>query len=298
MAQAQQWLVALGAVAATFLVLVALARPLVTWFVMARRTRRFLYVKSAQALAPSAAPQSALVAHLEALVATHPTTVLLACVAVLLMVVVGLLRSWGLGILLAVITMIVAMFLEQRAVARRRAQIQEQLVPALRLMASALESGASIPIALERVARSSPEPVAGMFGEVVRAVALGSPLHAALTELAVTTKDESFEFFAMIVAVQHRVGGNLSALLMVLANNVNERIRMQTELRILTAQVRFSGWILIGLPFFVVGALALVQPAYISPLVTTDMGRVMLVLIIGLLLAAIVVIRALSEVEA
>ena len=65
--------------------------------------------------------------------------------------------------------------------------------------------------------------------------------------MAARNEDEHFEFLATIIAVQHRVGGNLSGLLITLATSIADRLQLRSAMRSLTAQARFSGWVLSAL---------------------------------------------------
>jgi tight adherence protein B len=286
--------VAAGAVVATLLITLALGRWLLVRYTMRRREQRFLDFGPAVGAGQAAAPATAGGAPLAALAATHRTTLLLGLLALVLLVVGGLV-SRALGVLLAAAVLGVAAWRAARADAARRARLEAELVPALRMMASALESGYSVQQALERVARDGPAPIAEEFGQVTRAVELGTPLDRALGTLA--ARGDDFEFFATIVAVQHRVGGDLPSLLASLATSIQERLTLRAEVRALTAQARYSGWVLSALPFAVLGWMLLVSPAYASPLFTTELGRALLVFGGLLLVAGLATIRAISHVE-
>jgi tight adherence protein B len=292
-------LAALGASLATLLVMAAIGRPLLARRHMAERTQRFLDVAPSPTAAadPDAAPDPSTdaLARARALAIAHRGTLLLALAALALLAAGSLILNRVVGVLLAGAVAAGAVWQTVRRDARRRAVLEAQFVPALRLMGSALESGYSVHQALERVARDAPRPIADEFAQVVRAVELGTPLATALGALA--DRGEDFEFFATIVAVQYRVGGDLPSLLRGLADTVQERLQIRAEVRAFTAQARYSGWVLTALPFVVLGWMFLVSPGYANPLLTTTLGRIMLVFAGLLLFAGLVSIRGISEVE-
>jgi tight adherence protein B len=291
-------LAAVGAMVATLLMALAVGRGLVARWTMRRRAERFLdFGYSAPTSAQVAEPPSyrAALAAAVAFVRTHPVDVLLALPAVVLFVVSIALR-WVPGLVLGAGGVALAVWLVRRADTRERDVLEEQLVPALQMMAAGMESGYSIQQALERVVRDSPSPIADKFAQVVRAVELGTPLDAALAEMAAAGGD-NFEFFATIVSVQHRVGGDLPALLAGLATSIHERLRLKAEVQALTAQARYSGWVVTALPFAVVGLMLLASPTYITPLFTSTTGRVLLLLAAVLLAAGVASIRTISRVE-
>ena len=209
---------------------------------------------------------------------------------------VSLVVGWTLGLVLAIATLGLGGVLALRRVSRRD-QMDQQLVSALELMASAMESGYSIQQALERVVRDAPDPIASQFARVSRAIELGTPLEAALIHLAERVGGENFEFFATITAMQHRIGGDLPTLLTSLATRIRERLALKAEMQALTAQARYSGWVLIALPFAVVGLLLVANPGYLAPLIWSSAGRNMVLFAATLLVAGLATIRAISRVE-
>src|SRR5579875_845121 len=140
-------------------------------------------------------------------------------------------------------------------------------------MAAAMESRASLVQALQRAVEDAPDA------------------------MAQRTHSGVFHCFASILAVQHLVGGDLPGLLMNLAAAIHERLQLQAELRALTAQARFSGWVLAALPFVVVGVMLMASPSYISPLFNTEAGRVLLLFALVLLGVGLLSIRILNRVE-
>jgi len=204
--------------------------------------------------------------------------------------------GWVLAGLLALGSLVAWGWRRQRQRARL-GQLEPQLVAALRLMSSSLECGLSAVQALDRMQAESPSPIAEEFAQVTRALELGTPLHLALEEVAMRVGSASFASFAMIVSVQHRIGGDMAALLSTLADNIQERLEFNAQLNALTAQARYSAWVLTALPFGVCGLVALANPGYISPLIMTTTGRVMLGFAALLLLIGLLAVRTISRVD-
>jgi tight adherence protein B len=287
MSQLYAALAALAFTGALFALGVASVRVVLTRHRMRQRTQRLLVDEGSAAETgwrEFARPASQHVAAV---------CVLLALIA---LVVGALLRAWLQGLVVAVVALGVAYWLLGLARARRQSRLDAQLVPALRMMAAGTESGFSVQQAIERAAVDSPAPIAEEFALVVRRIALGASLEDALTEMA-RRCGENFELLAHIVIVQYRAGGNLPALLLGLAGNVQERLQFRDEARALTAQARYSSIVLALLPFGFLALIALVSPAYVQGLFNTNPGRLMMLSGGGLLGIGIVSIRAISRVE-
>jgi tight adherence protein B len=280
---------------ATLLLVVAGGREMVTRRRLQRRTRRVLEIEAARAAAGLGLGRG-LIARFRALSPQQRASVALVVLAPALL----LGASWKLsgvqGFVLAGAALIAAAWLTNRERARRQALLEKQLVPALRLMAASTESGFSVQQALGRAASELPSPIADELHQTVRLIALGVSLETALAELGARS-GPNFRLFAHIVAVQYRIGGSLPSLLLGLATNVHDRLQFHAELSALTAQTRYSGWILGALPFGFLGLMALVSPDYIQVLFSTDTGRIILLLGVVVLAIGLMSIRAISQVE-
>jgi tight adherence protein B len=68
------------------------------------------------------------------------------------------------------------------------------------------------------------------------------------------------------VNINTRVGGNLSTMLEAVVATIRERVQLFNEIRALTSQQRFSGYMLSLLPIIVVAILFVISPDYIGRL--------------------------------
>ncbi|MDI6843116.1 MAG: type II secretion system F family protein [Anaerosomatales bacterium] len=71
------------------------------------------------------------------------------------------------------------------------------------------------------------------------------------------------------------MGGNLAEVLDIVAATMRERAQTRRQIRALTAEGRLSAIVLIVLPFVELLALVVINPGYISLLVTTPLGWAM-----------------------
>jgi len=66
------------------------------------------------------------------------------------------------------------------------------------------------------------------------------------------------------INVQHEVGGNLAEILEIISYTIRERVRIQGEIKTLTAQGEITGYVLSGLPFAITGILFLLNREYMG----------------------------------
>jgi tight adherence protein B len=142
----------------------------------------------------------------------------------------------------------------------------KQLPDTVTLIANALRAGSSFLQAIELVVRESRPPISIEFSRVIREVNLGLPFDLALENMVRRVKSEDFELMATAIAIQHQVGGNLAEILDSIAFTIRERIRIQGEIRTLTAQQRMSGYVVGALPVFLFLFIFLAAPTFFEPM--------------------------------
>lgn len=213
----------------------------------------------------------------------------------------GLLTVWLLpgpeklvGLLCAAVPL-----LHLRSRARGRAQqMTLQLPDALDRIGRTLRAGHAFSDSLRIAARELPSPIGDEFARVSETHRLGMDMRECLEELSNRhPKDFDVRLFVGAVLLNRETGGNLAEILDHLADTVRERLLFQQKLASLTAETKMSAVILGILPFFLGSVLLLLRPAYLLPLVSTDIGRMMLVGALASLAAGAASMRWLARVE-
>jgi tight adherence protein B len=156
-------------------------------------------------------------------------------------------------------------WLRRRESARLNA-FNAQLPDTIVLIANALRSGSSFLQACELVVREDNQPIASEFNRVVREVNLGLPFETALDNMVRRIRSDDFDLMATAIAIQYQVGGNLAEILDIIASTIRERVRIQGEIRTLTAQQRLAGYIVGFLPLGLLAFLAVVVPNFLAPM--------------------------------
>ncbi|HLJ67890.1 MAG TPA: type II secretion system F family protein [Chloroflexota bacterium] len=199
---------------------------------------------------------------------------------------IGLLIKGTLGLLVLGFLGVVVpwMYLSRRA-SKRRTKFLEQLPDMAQMMGNSMRAGFSIIQSMELVAAEGPPPIREEFERVTTEVKLGLPLEQALAHLEQRLPSEDLALAITAINVQRQVGGNLAEILMVIARTVRERVRFSRDLRALTAQARYSSWIITALPVAVAIVINFLDRQYESYLYRDPVGHVMVggaVLMIGL----------------
>lgn len=160
---------------------------------------------------------------------------------------------------------------------RRLRLFELQFANALESLANALEVGLSLTQSFEILARDMPAPLSPEFAQVVRELGLGLPVSEALTHLADRVPGSDVEIFTAAVQIQHRTGGSLAPILRTLAATVRQRVNLRGEISAMTAQQRYSAYIVCALPFALAVALKFLSPSYFNHLLDPGLIRFLLV---------------------
>jgi tight adherence protein B len=180
---------------------------------------------------------------------------------------------------------------------KRFKAINNQLGDTILLLSNALKAGYSFAQAMATIARSAPAPMSDEFSRAVREMNLGITVDDALDHMNSRILSEDFDLLVTAVQIHRVVGGNLAEILDTIAFTIRERIRIQGEIRTLTAQARASGYIITGLPFGLALILTFLTPSYITPLFKEPLGWGMLALALVMMGIGYSIIRKIGDIE-
>ena len=159
---------------------------------------------------------------------------------------------------------------------RRLKAFNSQLAGTLQLMAGSLQAGLSLTQGMDTIVREGAEPVAGEFRRALVEARLGIPIEDALESLAERMMSDDFKWTVMAIRIQREVGGNLSELLLNVAGTLRERDYLRRQVKSLSAEGRFSAYILLALPPLILLYEFMTNGSYVAPLVSTPIGFMML----------------------
>jgi tight adherence protein B len=188
---------------------------------------------------------------------------------------------------LAVIVGIAAPLVDYSLALRRarayRARFLLQLPNALLLVSSGMAAGRNFVNALQATTPNLAEPIKSEL------VALANRISALRV-----TESEAFQIWAeklpyqelntiaSALAIGNQVGLETFALLRSLSSSIQDEIRGRSELEAVTSQVRSTATVVSYLPIFFVLLIYLIVPKFVTPLFTTVVGIVVIVISLGM----------------
>ena len=110
-------------------------------------------------------------------------------------------------------------------------------------------------------------------------------------------ESQDFDWVVMAVRIQREVGGNLAELLTTVSETLREREYLRRQVRVLSAEGRFSGYVLAALPPIMFVYMLLVRRDFVRPLYTTGTGYLLIGIAVALLAAGQFVMSRLTKIE-
>jgi tight adherence protein B len=229
-------------------------------------------------------------------------------VPLFLMMSIGLTVGLGLGILAllrwwpaAILGSFIGGMLPYMVVRFRRNKrigaFEEMLPEAIDLLGRAIRAGHPLSAGMKMVADETKDPIAGEFRRTHEEHRFGLPFEDALLAMADRVNLIDVRILTTAILIQREVGGNLAEVLDNLANVIRVRFTIRRQLRVYTAQGRFSGYVLGALPIAVGLAIYSLNPPYIRLLFTDPLGKLMVLMAVLFQIAGFLWIRKIVNIE-
>jgi len=188
---------------------------------------------------------------------------------------------------------VVPRFLLSREQKKTERKFEEIFPDAVDTMGRLVRAGLSITAAVRTVAVETPPPVSTVFAAIGDQLKIGVPIDEILNDSSATVGQSDFRFFAMTVALQHETGGNLTQAMQNLSELMRRRRGARLKANAATGEIRMTAYVLASVPVLTIGALLVIQPGYLQPLIADPRGHVILTLAACCMVAAFLSMRAL-----
>lgn len=159
---------------------------------------------------------------------------------------------------------------------RRENQFLDRFPDAIDVVVRGIKSGLPLGDSLRVIANESPEPVRSEFRYVLETQAIGLPLGEACAKLFERMPVPEANFFAIVISIQQKSGGNLSEALGNLSKVLRDRKKMKGKIQAMSTEAKASASIIGALPIAVMTIVYLTSPDYITLLWTDRLGHLML----------------------
>lgn len=182
------------------------------------------------------------------------------------------------GVWLGAITWIIPLAWLKSQVNKRKTKLEKQLPEMINMTANSLKAGYSLIQSLELLSREMASPLSDEIQRMLQEMRFGASTEQALINFNERIDSKDLDLIITAMLIQRQVGGNLAEILQTIGSTIRERIRIQGEIKSLTAQGRMSMWIFMLLPIGLGLFLFMSNPNYMNTLFTSPIGIGMLVM--------------------
>lgn len=158
----------------------------------------------------------------------------------------------------------------------RTKKFTEAFSDAIDIIVRGIKSGLPVHDCLKIIGKECPEPLAGEFRMLTENVGMGMPMDQALERMYERMPTNELRFFAIVLSIQQKTGGNLAEALGNLSTVLRARKLMHEKIKALSAEAIASAMIIGALPPGVVVLITVTSPAYMQPLFQDPRGHLML----------------------
>jgi tight adherence protein B len=186
-------------------------------------------------------------------------------------------------------------------VARKRSKrlkkFLEQLPDTLDLMSRSLAVGHAFTESLSQVATEMPDPISTEFRISFEEQKLGLSTKLALERLCERVPLLDLRLCVTAMLIQRETGGNLAEILEKVSLTIRERFKIMEDFKSMTTSARGSAWILCALPIGLVFVMTIINPDYMSVLVSDRRGHSVILVAVIMQLIGMLLIRRILKIK-
>ena len=159
---------------------------------------------------------------------------------------------------------------------RRNAKFGLAFADAVDIIVRGLRSGLPLHDCLKVIGKECPEPLAGEFRRLVESLSMGQTLDQGLDKMHERMPAPELRFFAIVLNIQQKTGGNLGEALGNLSTVLRGRRMLREKIKALSSEAVASAAVIGCMPPGVAILLSFVNPRYLAPLFTDPRGHLLL----------------------
>lgn len=159
---------------------------------------------------------------------------------------------------------------------RRLKKFLAELPGAVDIIVRGIKAGIPLGDCLRNIAAEAAEPLKAEFRGIVEAQTMGLSIAEAVERIVDRVPTPEASFFAIVINIQQKAGGNLAEALSNLSAVLRDRKKMKGKIKAMSSEAKASAGIIGALPPLVGGIVYLTSPDYMKLLFITQTGHIVL----------------------
>ena len=179
----------------------------------------------------------------------------------------------------------------------RRKIIESELLSAIIIMNNAFKSGMNIMQAVSIVENELDGAIKEEFKKINIDIKYGLSLETVFERFYNRVKIEDIKSIASSLSLINKTGGNIVKVFSSIEKNFYDKKRIKEEMNSLVSSSIFMYRLLISLPILLGLIIFIINPDYFSPLVKTDIGKIIIILVLILYIVYTFIIKKIMKVK-
>ena len=159
---------------------------------------------------------------------------------------------------------------------KRVAKFTEEFPNAMDIITRGIKSGLPVHDCLKIIGKESPEPLGLEFRRMIEQIGMGVTIEDALEKTYQRMPTAELRFFAIVLSIQQKTGGNLAEALGNLSIVLRARKMMREKIKAMSGEAVASAMIIGVLPPGVMAMVTIMTPAYMMIMYTDPRGHMLL----------------------
>ncbi|MBW3560640.1 MAG: type II secretion system F family protein [Proteobacteria bacterium] len=159
---------------------------------------------------------------------------------------------------------------------RRLAKFTEEFPNAMDIIVRGIKSGLPVHDCLKIIGQESPEPLGLEFRRMIEQIGMGMTVEDALEKTYERMPTSELRFFAIVLSIQQKTGGNLAEALGNLSVVLRARKMMREKIKAMSGEAVASAAIIGVLPPGVMALVTVMTPSYMMVMYTDPRGQMLL----------------------
>ena len=227
--------------------------------------------------------------------------VIISFLALIITLISDVLRTQSASILQILLSLLIGFFIPDIFLylnyRKKQKKIEEDLLKAVIIMSNAFKSGRSIMQAVDFVSKELDGPISEEFKKIYIDLTYGLELEVVFERLSNRIKMEETKYLASSLVILNKTGGNVVKVFSSIERSFFERKKLQDELKSVTALSNFVFKILVAIPFIIFIMIYIFNPSYFTPFVTTELGKIILALILIIYVIYIIIVKRVIKIR-
>lgn len=202
----------------------------------------------------------------------------------------GLLIGGGVGFAIPAIVV-------KNMISSRKSKFQSQITDGLMILSSCLKGGLSLLQSIEALVEELPPPISQEFGMILRENKMGIALEESFENLNRRMPSDELNLLTTAILVARETGGDITLLFGKLIQTIRAKIKIMDNVKTLSMQGKIQGIVMSGLPIVFTMMVLSFQPNYFDIMLSSPLGRGLIVYAVISELIGMYMIRIFSRVQ-